>query len=140
MIGPYDHIRGQRGTFSRPGNSRTVLRGYETDPVANIDLGELRYQWFDFIFKRAPKPAILKDRVNYEVMGANEWRHAPSLAAMGPPQTLRFHLSAARTGDTYRLQRAEARGRRFRSRSRSISRIAPMPIASFPAAASWTKI
>ncbi|HEY0511794.1 MAG TPA: CocE/NonD family hydrolase [Thermoanaerobaculia bacterium] len=102
LIGPYDHIRGQRGTFSRLGNPLTVLRGYETDPVAQIDIGELRYQWFDFIFKGGPKPAILKDKVNYEVMGANEWRHAPSLAAMGS-KALRFHLSAARTGDAYRL-------------------------------------
>lgn len=102
LIGPYDHIRGQRGTFSRLGNPLNVLRGYETDPVAQIDLGELRYQWFDYVFKGAPKPPVLKDRVNYEVMGANEWKHAPSLAAMSD-RRLRFHLSAARAGDAYRL-------------------------------------
>ena len=45
-------------------------------------------------------------------MGANEWRHAPSLAAMGP-QTLRFHLSAARTGDTYRLSARKPAGGAF---------------------------
>jgi predicted acyl esterase len=72
------------------------------DAVAQIDLGELRYQWFDYIFKGKPKPAILKDKVNYEVMGANEWKHAPTLAAMGR-QTLRFYLSAARKGDAYQL-------------------------------------
>lgn len=109
LIGPYDHIRGQRGTFSRLGNPLTVLRGYETDPVAQIDLGELRYQWFDHVFKGAPKPAILKDKVNYEVMGANEWKHAPSLAAMGH-QTLRFHLGAARSGDDYRLSAKKPAG------------------------------
>lgn len=102
LIGPYDHIRGQRGTISRLGNPLTSLRGYETDPVAQIDLGELRYQWFDFIFKGAPKPSILKDKVNYQVMGANVWKHAPSLAAMAN-QRLRFHLSAERSGETYRL-------------------------------------
>jgi uncharacterized protein len=102
VIGPYDHVRGQRGTISRLGNPQTFLRGYETDPVAQIDLGELRYQWFDFVFKGAPKPSILKDTVNYQVMGANEWKHAPSLAAMSP-RTLRFHLGAERTGDDYRL-------------------------------------
>lgn len=102
VIGPYDHVRGQRGTISRLGNPQTFLRGYETDPVAQIDLGELRYQWFDFVFKGGPKPSILKDKVNYQVMGANEWKHAPSLAAMSP-RTLRFHLGAERTGDDYRL-------------------------------------
>jgi putative CocE/NonD family hydrolase len=102
LIGPYDHIWGQRGTVSRLGNPLPVLRGYRIDPVAQIDLGELRYQWFDFVFKGAPKPAILKDRVNYEVMGANEWKHAPSLAAMAA-RTLRLHLGPARRGDDHRL-------------------------------------
>ena len=36
-----------------------------------------------FDFKGAERPALLQERVNYEVMGANEWRHAPSLEAMG---------------------------------------------------------
>src|SRR5436305_451321 len=98
LVGPYDHVWGQRGTFGRLGSPQTNLRGYEIDPVAQIDLGELRYQWFDSIFKGSPKPAILKDKVNFEVMGANEWRHAPTLAAMGE-QRLRFRLSAEGTGD-----------------------------------------
>ncbi|HEX4960708.1 MAG TPA: CocE/NonD family hydrolase [Thermoanaerobaculia bacterium] len=112
LIGPYDHVRGQRGTFGRLGNPLSVLRGYETDPVAQIDIGELRYQWFDYVFKGAPKPAVLKDKVNYEVMGANEWKHAPSLAAMGN-RTLRFHLSAARKGDSYRLSAKKPAGKAF---------------------------
>jgi putative CocE/NonD family hydrolase len=104
LIGPYDHVWGQRGTFGRLGSPQTNLRGYEIDPVAQIDLGELRYQWFDSIFKGKPRPFILKDKVNYEVMGANEWRHAPTLGAMGN-QTLRLHLSPVRRGDDYRLVR-----------------------------------
>ncbi len=107
LIGPYDHVWGQRGTVSRLGAPLTNLRGYEIDPVARIDLGELRYQWFDFVFKGKPRPSILKDKVNYEVMGANEWRHAPTLAAMGD-RRLRLHLSAARTGEDYRLVRKPA--------------------------------
>lgn len=106
LIGPYDHIRGQRGTFSRLGNPLSNLRGYETDPVAQIDLGELRYQWFDHIFKGAPRPALLQDKVNYEVMGANDWKHAPSLAAMSA-RTLRFYFSPSLgpspSGDDQRL-------------------------------------
>jgi len=112
LIGPYDHIWGQRGTVSRLGNPLTSLQGYEIDPVAQIDLGELRYQWFDSIFKGKPRPAILKDRVNYEVMGANEWRHAPTLAAMGN-QKLRFHLSPERSGDAYRLSARKPPGGAF---------------------------
>lgn len=102
LIGPYDHIKGQRGTVGPLGNINNIVLGYEMDPIAQIDIGELRYQWFDYIFKGRPKPALLKDRVNYEVMGANEWKHAPTLDAMGG-RTLRFHLSATRDGEFYRL-------------------------------------
>ena len=33
------------------------------------------------VFKGTPRPALVRlwDRVNFEVMGANEWRHASSL-------------------------------------------------------------
>jgi putative CocE/NonD family hydrolase len=110
LIGPWDHIRGQRGTYGRLGGPLTNLRGYETDPVAQIDLGELRYQWFDHVFKGAPKPEILKDKINYEVMGANTWRHAPSLAAMGE-RTLKLHLSPERTGERYRLSAQQPAGK-----------------------------
>lgn len=102
MIGPYDHVRGQRGTVSFLGDPLKALNGYETDPIAQIDIGELRYQWFDHVFRGGPRPALLKDKVNYQVMGADQWKHAPSLAAMSR-QKLRFHLGAERTGDTWRL-------------------------------------
>jgi putative CocE/NonD family hydrolase len=110
LIGPYDHIRGQRGTITPLGTQRGPLRGYDPDPVAQIDLGELRYQWFGYLFKGAPKPALLKDTVNYEVMGANVWKHAPSLAAMGD-QRLKFHLSAGKTGDAFRLREGLREGK-----------------------------
>jgi uncharacterized protein len=45
-------------------------------------IGELRYQWFNYVFKGAPKPALLKDKVNFQVMTGNAWKHAPSLSAM----------------------------------------------------------
>ncbi len=78
------------------------MGGYKVDPVALTDFGELRYQWFDYIFKGAPRPALLKDKINYEVMGANEWKHAPSIAAMSN-QALRYYLIALRVGESYRL-------------------------------------
>jgi hypothetical protein len=102
LIGPYDHIRGQRGTVTVLGERRRALRGYQTDPVAQIDIGELRYEWFDYVFKSAPKPGWLRDKVNYQVMGANLWRHAPSLDAMGE-RKLRLYLTALHKDDGYRL-------------------------------------
>jgi predicted acyl esterase len=57
-----------------------------------IDIEALRYQWFDSVFKNAPRPALLQDKVNYEVMGANVWKHAPSVDAMSNTR-LRFYLN-----------------------------------------------
>lgn len=67
------------------GDPLTVLNGYETDQVAQLDSGELCYQWFDFVFKGRPKPDLLKNKVNYAVMGVNAWRHVPALEAGGTP-------------------------------------------------------
>jgi len=102
IIGPYDHVLGQRGLVNALGDTIYEVGGYKVDPVALTDFGELRYQWFDYIFKGAPRPALLKDKINYEVMGANEWKHAPSIAAMSN-QALRYYLIALRVGENYRL-------------------------------------
>jgi predicted acyl esterase len=80
-----------------------VLAGYTIDPVARIDItADLRYPWFDWALKRGPKPALLTDKVNYEVVGANRWKHAPSVAAMANG-TLRLYLSSEFDGDRHRL-------------------------------------
>lgn len=96
VIGPYNHIGAQRTSWN-------LLRGYAIDPVARISVGrELRYQWFDYVFRGGLKPELLKDRVNYEVMGANVWKHAPSLDAMSNTK-IRLYLSAAPAGKDHLL-------------------------------------
>jgi putative CocE/NonD family hydrolase len=105
LIGPYDHFGAQR-------QSTDVLYGYRIDPVARLDVRALRYQWFDFVFKGGKKPELLRDKVNYQVMGANEWKHAPSLAAMSA-RSMRFHLSASREGENYRLSAGSPAGDGF---------------------------
>ena len=102
VIGPYDHVLGQRGLVTALGDTLYEMGGYKVDPVALTDFVELRYQWFDYVFKGAPRPALLKDKVNYQVMGANVWKHAPSIAAMSN-QTLRYYMIALRSDSTYRL-------------------------------------
>lgn len=102
LIGPYDHVSGQRGTLGLLGTPRTSLDGYALDPAAQIDMGELRYQWFDYVLKGGAKPALLQDKINYEVMGADAWMHVPSIAAMAD-HTTRFHLSATRSENGFTL-------------------------------------
>jgi hypothetical protein len=74
------------------GDTTTAIAGYPTDPVSHISItNDLRYQWFDYVLKQKPKPTLLKDKVNYQVMGANVWKHAPGLAAMSN-DTFRMNL------------------------------------------------
>ena len=95
LIGPYDEESMGRGAWAN-------LHGIQLDPAALIDFRELRYQWFDHVLKNAAAPALLTDRVNFEVMGANEWRHAASLDAMADG-SLRYFLDVAPSGANHRL-------------------------------------
>jgi uncharacterized protein len=85
VVGPYDHWGGQRSASPN-------LMGYDIDSVANISMQDLAFQWLDYILKDGQKPALLKDKVNYQVMGTNEWKHAASLDKMNN-DTLRFYLN-----------------------------------------------
>jgi putative CocE/NonD family hydrolase len=116
VVGPYDHVRGQRGTVSSMGPDLNVVAGYPIDPAAHIDIESLRYQWFDHIFKGAKMPAILGDKVNYEVMGANEWRHSPTIEAMHD-ELLTFRLSASDDGAFHRLTQERSPGDAFVSQT-----------------------
>jgi uncharacterized protein len=106
IIGPYDDRLMQRGLSAN-------LNGYQVDSAARIDFRELRFQWFDHIFKGGATPSLLKDSVNYQVMGSNEWRHAPSLDAMAG-KSLKFYLepsaTATATGHRLVLRRKKASG------------------------------
>jgi putative CocE/NonD family hydrolase len=106
VIGPYDHFGAQRGTFSLLRPPTTTMAGYELDPAAQIDLYvDLRFKWFDYVFKGRARPDVLRDKVNYQVTGANTWKHAASLAAMSA-RTLKFYLSSVRSKGAYKLDKA----------------------------------
>ncbi len=87
LIGPYDEQVMQQGASA-------TLRGYRLDSAALIDLHDLRYRWFDAVLRGAPQPTLLQGRVNFEVSGSNQWRHAASIEAM-TSRTLRFYLDPA---------------------------------------------
>jgi putative CocE/NonD family hydrolase len=85
IIGPYSHFGAQR-------NGQEVINGYTVDADALIDTVDITYQWFDYIFNGAARPAIVKDKISYQVMGANEWRGAASIEDMSDNQ-LKLYLS-----------------------------------------------
>ena len=48
-----------------------------------LDLNKLHKEWYDWTMKGGPKPAFLKQRVAYYVVGAEEWKYAASLDEIG---------------------------------------------------------
>ncbi len=95
LLGPYHHTAMTSGVQAN-------FAGQDIDAVALLDLQSLRLQWFDHVFRGAPLPRLLRERVNYQIMGANRWRHASSLEAMASAR-LRLHLSGQRQGERYVL-------------------------------------
>ncbi|MGS2740655.1 CocE/NonD family hydrolase [Sinomicrobium sp. M5D2P17] len=95
LIGPYSHGGGQSYANKTIGN-------YTIDKSANISIYKVVYEWFDHVLKNGPLPAALKDKINYQVMGTDEWRHAPSLQNM-TTDSLTLYLSNIRQGEHYKL-------------------------------------
>ncbi|WP_442264895.1 CocE/NonD family hydrolase [Tenacibaculum sp. ZS6-P6] len=95
VIGPYSHGGGQHYPTKK-------LMKYTLDETALISIHELAYQWFDFILKGKEKPALLKDKINYQVMGANEWRHAKSFDEINA-NPLKLYLTNVTNGDAYKM-------------------------------------
>lgn len=95
IIGPYDHFGAQRGGVAN-------LRGYQVDSVALINTREITFQWLDYILRAGKKPELLKDRINFEVMGANTWKHVPSMDKMESSQ-LRLYLDRSGSEKDFKL-------------------------------------
>ncbi len=87
IIGPYDHFGAQSGGTAK-------LRGYTVDSSALINTREITFQWMNYIFKGGKKPELIKDKINFEVMDANKWKHAPSLQKM-EDRTIKYYLDSA---------------------------------------------
>lgn len=96
IIGPYDHGGSQ-------GYPKKELGGYTLDEVATIPINSIIFEWFDYILKGAKRPEVLKDKVNFEIMGKNEWKSVPSLDKMHN-QEITFYLDNANS--KYSLQKA----------------------------------
>ncbi len=90
IIGPYGH-------FGSQGTPDSVYNGYQIDSVANISITSIIFQWFDYTLKQKEKPAFLKDRINYQVMGTNQWKHTSSLSGVSN-DTLKFYLDNSNDG------------------------------------------
>lgn len=95
LIGPFDEQAVRRGAPSS-------VRGLAVDTVARVDPITARYEWFDYALRGAKRPALLSANVNYELAGANEWRHEASLDAP-ESKSVRFYLGTAKAGAPHAL-------------------------------------
>jgi uncharacterized protein len=84
FIGPYDHYSGQ-GQRHMPNYQNHII-----DSSAYVNKIQLNVEWFNHVFKGAPRPALIKDRVNYFLMGVG-WEHGPSLQSIAR-DTLSLYL------------------------------------------------
>lgn len=92
LIGPYNH-------WSAQNKPRTHHSNYALDPVAlKKDTEEVVFEWFDHVLYGMPKPKLVRNKVNYQVMGANEWRFADSLQVLNQ-QTLGFYIQRAKPNE-----------------------------------------
>lgn len=99
LIGPYDHPGAQ-------GFPQKLLANYKVDSVAVISIQDLAFKWFDYAMKDSSKPEILQDKVNFQVMGKNEWRHVSSLEKMNN-DTLTFYLTKGEKSGSFKLEKMQ---------------------------------
>jgi hypothetical protein len=104
VIGPYTH----GGAQMYPDE---IVGGYEVEEVASeINFRRLSVEWFDYVLKDEIKPDLLVDKVNFQVMGTNEWRHSSTLSRMSD-DTITFYLDNTSLDDHYSLSKNS--GERF---------------------------
>jgi putative CocE/NonD family hydrolase len=94
LIGPYNHGTAQ-------GIPRSHHSNYQLDEVAlEKDTKEITFQWFDHVLFDKPRPKLIKDKVNYQLMGSNTWQHKPSFSDINR-QAVTFHLGKNKNSDGY---------------------------------------
>lgn len=91
-IGPYTHGGAQSIGY-------TYVEGNPIDPTARISIDDLAFSWFDYILKNGKKPEILKDKVNFQIMNTNTWKHVPTLDQMHT-STIKFYLQNSKNNSS----------------------------------------
>jgi len=88
LIGPYNHRTAQGKPSSHHSN-------YKLDDIAlEKDTEEIVFEWFDHILFNKAKPKLVQNKVNYQLMGSNTWRHSSSLQELNK-QSITFSLATS---------------------------------------------
>ena len=86
LIGPWDHMGTQQPD--------KTINGLPIPPSAIVDMGKLHADWYDWVLGRGQRPALLRDRVTYYMMGADEWRSAHTLEGASSGKDLSLFLQS----------------------------------------------
>jgi uncharacterized protein len=86
VIGPWDH-----GGTQVP---EKEIAGLSIPDAAVLDMKQLHLGWYDWALGRGALPAFFRARVAYFMMGADEWRYAPTLESASSGQELVLYLAA----------------------------------------------
>lgn len=93
IIGPWDHA----GTRT----PKTDVGGLKFGAASVLDLNKLHEEWYDWTMKSGAKPAFLKKRVAYYVVGAEEWKYADSLEAIANEKRTLYLASSGTAQDVF---------------------------------------
>ena len=66
-----------------------------------LDLNKLHTEWYDWTMKGGAKPAFLKKRVAYYVMGAEEWKYADDLETLANDKLTLYLASNNAAADVF---------------------------------------
>lgn len=122
LIGPWDH----GGTR----NPREIMAGQAVDPQSVIDMNALHLAWYDWTLKDGPRPSFLADHLTYFVLGTDEWRSAPSLAALDEGRT--YYLTKGSRGRGALANEAVAATFRYRLDTRTAALANPIGFEPLP--------
>jgi len=74
IIGPWDHA----GTRT----PKKDVGGLTFGDASVLEMNKLHVDWYDWTLKAGKRPEFLKKRVEYYVVGAEEWKYADSLESI----------------------------------------------------------
>jgi putative CocE/NonD family hydrolase len=94
IVGPWDHA----GTRT----PRAEVGGLKFGEASVLDLNKLHTEWYDWAMKGGTKPAFLKKRVAYYLIGAEEWKYADSLESISNTVKTLYLSSNGGAGDVFR--------------------------------------
>ncbi len=91
IIGPWDHA----GTRT----PKADVGGLKFGAASVLDLNKLHQEWYDWTMKGGAKPAFLKKRVAYYVVGAEEWEYADTLEGIASEKRTLYLASSGAAQD-----------------------------------------